>query len=783
MANVKITELTELAAVDLAENDVLPIVDVGSDATKKVTIVSLREFSSANDFLTWNYLNANLDIVSANVVAAEANTVGVSIAINANLDIVQDNVASLTSSFDSNSAALALGIANIDVDTPVNNLETRVNANLDIVQDNVAVNVTNINTVQDNVVVNISSINLVQDNVASLTSSTSSNAAELALGIENVDVDTPVNNLETRVNANLDIVQDNVAVNVTNINTVQDNVAVNVTNINTVQDNVNIVQDNVAVNVTNINTVQDNVNIVQDNVAVNVTNINTVQDNVAASEANVAVNAGDITAVELRRDNNTFYTYNTHSVVSTANIVPSTNNTISLGSPNEVFKDVYVGPGTVHIGNVRLEDQGGALAIIGSDDSTATIDTQTANVTAALNDVQGNVAASEANIIAYATQANTNLDTKANVSATYFLALANDFVTYTQLNSNINIVQDNVAVNVTNINTVQDNVSASEANIIAYATQANTNLDTKANVSATYFLALANDFATYTHINANLDIVQDNVASVVSSVANITDGTTPFSGPVTMNDTLTVSGNLYVAGAQVDLGIGAAQIDDATILLAANTPGDAALASDSGFLINRGQDANVFFGFAQYGDHIDVIFTDAPGDNVVHYPIAYVDFHANSFGAEGNHSPAFTALHHADRPTTGIYFPTNQIVHTVGGAYKANVTTSGLEATAVFSNGVELRANDWATYSTLSTEDTAIEARRVANIAGAVSTITTGNLTTSRAVVSDGSGKVAVSAVTSTEIGYLDGVTSAIQTQIDSKQASLAGATLDLGTL
>jgi len=74
------------------------------------------------------------------------------------------------------------------------------------------------------------------------------------------------------------------------------------------------------------------------------------------------------------------------------------------------------------------------------------------------------------------------------------------------------------------------------------------------------------------------------------------------------------------------------------------------------------------------------------------------------------------------------------------------------------------------------TESTAIEARRAANIAGAVSTITTGNLTASRAVVSDGSGKVAVSAVTATELGYVDGVTSAIQTQIDSKQATITGA-------
>lgn len=56
-----------------------------------------------------------------------------------------------------------------------------------------------------------------------------------------------------------------------------------------------------------------------------------------------------------------------------------------------------------------------------------------------------------------------------------------------------------------------------------------------------------------------------------------------------------------------------------------------------------------------------------------------------------------------------------------------------------------------------------------ATITGGASTITTSNLTANRALVSDASGKVAVSAVTGTELGYLDGVTSNIQTQLDSK--------------
>lgn len=67
----------------------------------------------------------------------------------------------------------------------------------------------------------------------------------------------------------------------------------------------------------------------------------------------------------------------------------------------------------------------------------------------------------------------------------------------------------------------------------------------------------------------------------------------------------------------------------------------------------------------------------------------------------------------------------------------------------------------WETSNALSTkQDT---------ITGAATTITSSNLTASRALISDASGKVATNAVTSTELGYLSGVTSAIQTQINSK--------------
>jgi hypothetical protein len=788
MANVKITDLTAIAGVDLASNDVLPIVDINVDQTKKVSISDLQVgISDANDFVTYTRLQANIDLV-------------------------QDNVASVDT-------------------TTASATETRLNANLDVVQSNV--------TAQNSYITTNYTTLLLTDSV------------------------------------------------------------------------------------------QDNVASAESNIIALTTNVNTVQSNV--------------TAVETRRSDNTFFTYNTDSnvVINTANVEPSQNNLFSLGAPDKVWKDVYIGPGTLQIGAVSISALGEeGISITGASGEQANVTTPSqggvANVSAELEGLQSRLST---NVTTF-TNEDTALQTR--IAANTLVAASNDFATYTRLQANIDLVQDNVA-SVTvgtaadtetrlnaNLDIVQDNVVAAEANVVlvrsnvdSLGSYANTTFSTVANAAA-----LASEIATLstvdtatgteTRLNANLDVTNDNVSSLTTTVDNfgtssnsnaaalasgivasearvnanlditndnvaaIIDGTTQFTGDVTMQQALTVSGNLYVVGAQVDLGISSAQIDDATLLLAANTPADAQLAADAGIVINRGQDANVFFGFASYGDHIDFIFTDAPADNVNHYAIAYIDVHANSFGAEGTHDPTFTAVHHADRPTTGFYFPTNQIVGVIGGAYKANITASGLEAVAVYSDGVELQANDsatlfsayandFATYTLINanvdvvqdnvatltttvdnfgtssnanavalaaedvalqsrlstnvtafsnedtalqaritanaataasndyitytrlnanvdvvqdnvaqnaTDITAVETRRTANIAGAVSTITTGDLTASRALVSDGSGKVAVSAVTSTELGYLDGVTSAIQTQLDSKSSTSNAASL-----
>lgn len=67
-------------------------------------------------------------------------------------------------------------------------------------------------------------------------------------------------------------------------------------------------------------------------------------------------------------------------------------------------------------------------------------------------------------------------------------------------------------------------------------------------------------------------------------------------------------------------------------------------------------------------------------------------------------------------------------------------------------------------------------------ITGAASSITTGNLSVSKALVSDSSGKVSASSITATELGYISGVTSGIQSQLNNISSSISTYTHNQST-
>lgn len=137
----------------------------------------------------------------------------------------------------------------------------------------------------------------------------------------------------------------------------------------------------------------------------------------------------------------------------------------------------------------------------------------------------------------------------------------------------------------------------------------------------------------------------------------------------------------------------------------------------------------------------------------------------------------------ADKSTTlagyGITDGVNAKTETGSGNVITSTSISG--HTITFTKGITAATkteldNLTTTVSNLTTTNVSegtnkyfTDARARSAITGGASTIAGDNLTASRALISSSSGKVAVSAVTSTELGYLDGVTSNIQTQLNDK--------------
>ncbi len=122
----------------------------------------------------------------------------------------------------------------------------------------------------------------------------------------------------------------------------------------------------------------------------------------------------------------------------------------------------------------------------------------------------------------------------------------------------------------------------------------------------------------------------------------------------------------------------------------------------------------------------------------------------------------------------------------LGNRLRIDVNNQGLSATqktnaltnlGITSTPAEVNILDGATLSTAelnfvdgvtSNIQTQINGLQ-SQITGGATTITDSDLTASRALVSDSSGKVSASNVTSAEVDFLDGVTSNIQTQLDAK--------------
>ena len=270
----------------------------------------------------------------------------------------------------------------------------------------------------------------------------------------------------------------------------------------------------------------------------------------------------------------------------------------------------------------------------------------------------------------------------------------------------------------TSINTLDANADAIEARRVANVTVHNTE-DTalQARITANAATAASNDFITFTRLNANINLVQDNVASVTVGTASDTETRLNANLDVVQDNVAAVESRRT---ANIAGGVSTITTSDLTASRALVSSGSGKVAVSAVTATELG--------------HLD-----------------------------GVTSAIQTQLDTKSTTSNATALAAEDVA--LQSRLATNVTAFTNEDTAL---QARITANNTLT--------TAVETRRTQNIAGAVSTITTSDLTASRAMVTNGSGKVAVSDVTATELGHLDGVTSAIQTQIDSKQATITGA-------
>lgn len=129
-------------------------------------------------------------------------------------------------------------------------------------------------------------------------------------------------------------------------------------------------------------------------------------------------------------------------------------------------------------------------------------------------------------------------------------------------------------------------------------------------------------------------------------------------------------------------------------------------------------------------------------------------------------------------PNASTYPSTNAVSTALAGKQDSISLTPNMAVVSGASGSLEASAVTATELGYLDGVTSAIQTQlngKQATVTGAATTIVSADLTADRVLISSAGGKVAVSTVTPTELGYLSGVTSGIQTQLGAITTSLAG--------
>jgi hypothetical protein len=227
----------------------------------------------------------------------------------------------------------------------------------------------------------------------------------------------------------------------------------------------------------------------------------------------------------------------------TGNIVPSSNNTYSLGSPTYQWKDLYVGPGTLYVnGKAVISDTSGTMTFSTDVDQNMRITTQGAGVL--------QLGSSSTNV---------------NVDGTLQMGTGKR-------------ITDGAGVNVQFGNAVHMN-SNKITNV--GAPSANTDAATKGYVDTT---VAAISTSTISQGNSSVAVVDSGTGTVTVTV----DGSTALTVDATG---VTVAGNFTVSGTQTTVNANTIALADNIITLNSDATGTP--TQNAGIEVERGDEANV----------------------------------------------------------------------------------------------------------------------------------------------------------------------------------------------